>query len=324
MKPKTNKPASTAPDGAPPKEHPVHSRFRAIAPDEIDATCTVTVAAAVVQAIHRHARGSMQAEVCGVLIGDERPDGTLIEAAIPGENAAQGGAHVTFTQDTWEHIYSVKDRDYPEKRIVGWYHSHPGFGIFLSRHDAFIHENFFSAPFQVAWVYDPHSEDEGCFGWMDGKLRRLPAFRVIDTDHLNDVLIADEPDAAFDVDEESPDEPQPASSQPKESALQLQKKSKLQKKLVLLFSLALVFVAGLAAGILLLPRTLVMYSLPDGRILSEAEMRVAVERAMQLQKDLQGQQSGSEKVPGAESPAPPLGTVNPPAAKEQPRTEGGP
>lgn len=94
-------------------------------PEAMQATCRVTVSASVIQAIHRHARASMDAEVCGVLIGEERPEGTLVEAAIAGENATQGGAHVTFTQDTWEHIYSVKDREYPDKRIVGWYHSHP-------------------------------------------------------------------------------------------------------------------------------------------------------------------------------------------------------
>ena len=65
--------------------------------------------------------------------------------AFPGAKAVQGGTHVTFTQDTWEHIYQIKDRDYPDARIVGWYHSHPGFGVFLSDHDTFIHKNFFSA-----------------------------------------------------------------------------------------------------------------------------------------------------------------------------------
>ncbi len=92
-------------------------------------------------------------------------------------NAAQAGTHVTFTQDAWEAIYKVKDQSYPEERIVGWYHSHPGFGVFLSEHDTFIHENFFSSPNQVAWVYDPHTDEEGCFGWIDGGLHRIPCYR---------------------------------------------------------------------------------------------------------------------------------------------------
>ncbi len=130
--------------------------------------------------IRQHARSSIKAEVCGVLIGDEDHGVTSVEASIPGANATQGGSHVTFTQDTWEHIYRIKDRDYPEARIVGWYHSHPGFGVFLSDHDTFIHKNFFSAPRQVAWVYDPHSDEEGCFGWVGEKLERIPQIVFVD------------------------------------------------------------------------------------------------------------------------------------------------
>ncbi len=128
----------------------------------------------IVREIRRHAQSSMSAEICGVLIGKVDGKTTVIEACIAGENAAQGGSHVTFTQDTWTHIYNIKDKKYPDDRIVGWYHSHPGFGIFLSEHDTFIHKNFFSDPSQVAWVYDPHSDEEGCFAWKSGEIVRVP------------------------------------------------------------------------------------------------------------------------------------------------------
>jgi proteasome lid subunit RPN8/RPN11 len=134
----------------------------------------------VVRQIRQHCRSSMKAEVCGVLIGSEEDGMTTIQACIAGASAVQAGTHVTFTQDTWEHIYKVKDREYPELRIVGWYHSHPGFGVFLSDHDTFIHQNFFSSPQQVAWVYDPHSEEEGCFAWIGKRLERLSKFSLLD------------------------------------------------------------------------------------------------------------------------------------------------
>jgi proteasome lid subunit RPN8/RPN11 len=139
------------------------------------------IGADVAREIRQHARSQSKTEVCGVLLGSESDGLTSIEACIAGENAAQGGAHVTFTQDTWEHIYKVKDRDYPDARIVGWYHSHPGFGVFLSDHDTFIHKNFFSSPQQVAWVYDPHSDEEGCFGWEGNRLRRLGRIDFVDS-----------------------------------------------------------------------------------------------------------------------------------------------
>ncbi len=74
----------------------------------------------------------------------------------------------------------MKDQKYPNERIVGWYHSHPGFGVFLSDHDTFIHKNFFSSPGQVAWGFDPHSDEEGCFGWVDGRIERLRQIGVVD------------------------------------------------------------------------------------------------------------------------------------------------
>jgi len=134
----------------------------------------------VVRQIRQHARSENKTEVCGVLIGRETVEGIEIRACIAGVNAAQGGAHVTFTQDTWEHIYKIKDKEYPNERILGWYHSHPGFGVFLSDHDTFIHKNFFSSPRQVAWVYDPHSDEEGCFGWQESRIVRLTRIDIVD------------------------------------------------------------------------------------------------------------------------------------------------
>jgi proteasome lid subunit RPN8/RPN11 len=138
----------------------------------------VVMEAEVLRKIRQHARTSMKAEVCGVLIGNTEQERMTVEACIAGINAAQGGAHVTFTQDTWEHIYKIKDKEFPDHKIVGWYHSHPGFGVFLSEHDLFIQQNFFSNPLQVAWVFDPHTDEEGCFGWIGSNIEKLSDIRV--------------------------------------------------------------------------------------------------------------------------------------------------
>ena len=163
----------------------------------------------VARRIRQHARSSMKAEICGVMIGSHDEGTTVVEDCIRGEHSDQGGAHVTFTQDTWEHIYQIKDRDFPDKKIVGWYHSHPGFGIFLSDHDLFIHRNFFSAPHQVAWVYDPHSDEEGCFAMVgEKKVVRLESVEVIESHADADPIIHNEPDLTPE-DDEKPDVPIP-------------------------------------------------------------------------------------------------------------------
>jgi proteasome lid subunit RPN8/RPN11 len=134
---------------------------------------------ATIQQIRSHACASMEAEICGVLVGTVTDGVTRVQACIPGENADHGGAHVTFTHETWQHIYRIKDAQYADSSIVGWYHSHPGFGIFLSDYDIFIHKNFFTARHQIAWVFDPHSNNEGCFAWVSPGTLGLVAVSVI-------------------------------------------------------------------------------------------------------------------------------------------------
>ena len=138
----------------------------------------VVMEAEVARKIRQHARTSMKAEVCGVLIGNTEHERMTVEACIAGINAAQGGAHVTFTQDTWEHIYKIKDKEYPDHKIVGWYHSHPGIRRVPLRTRSVHPAKLLFQSQQVAWVYDPHTDEEGCFGWVGGNIEKLSAIRV--------------------------------------------------------------------------------------------------------------------------------------------------
>lgn len=106
-----------------------------------------------------HAKESLDAEVCGVLVGQfcEDDEGLFVhvEATIRGSAATQAATHVTFTQATWEAIHQSLERDHRGKRIVGWYHTHPGFGVEFSEMDLFIQRNFFPGAGQIALVTDP-------------------------------------------------------------------------------------------------------------------------------------------------------------------------
>lgn len=52
-----------------------------------------------------------------------------------------------------------KKRENENLRIVGWWHSHPGFGCFLSTTDLKTQEYFFPESYQVALVNDPHKDE---------------------------------------------------------------------------------------------------------------------------------------------------------------------
>ena len=124
-------------------------------------------------AIWKHASEKRSVEVCGVLVGrcerDEDGPFVAVTHTIRCDEATSKFAEVTFTHESWAKINAEMDSQHADRRIVGWYHTHPDFGIFLSDRDTFIHQNFFSNPGQVAHVVDPVRRVEGVFTWQGGR-----------------------------------------------------------------------------------------------------------------------------------------------------------
>ncbi len=121
--------------------------------------------------VAQHARQNDHCEVGGVLLGDVRQDAqgnrfVVVTHALQAEFAAEARGQLTFTQKTWLKIHQAHEAQYPDKTIVGWYHTHPGWTVFLSDWDLFIHRNFFKEPWQIALVLDPSLDRAGFFVWQ--------------------------------------------------------------------------------------------------------------------------------------------------------------
>jgi len=116
-----------------------------------------------------HAQSDLENEVGGWLIGVRRADQLtgeeyiIIERCLPAPFTRQGSAYLTFTQDSQVALFDMMEEKYPEKHLLGWYHTHPKMGVFLSSYDLFLHNNFFPHPWQVALVIEPHSNQAGFF-----------------------------------------------------------------------------------------------------------------------------------------------------------------
>lgn len=125
------------------------------------------------RAAQAHALGNVDREVAGVLVGprpEKQPDGRYlvhIIDAIIARHTVMHGASVTYTPESWRYVNDRLAERYPDETavMVGWYHTHPGFGIFLSGMDLFIHQNFFTQIWHVAFVLDPRARSSGFFCW---------------------------------------------------------------------------------------------------------------------------------------------------------------
>jgi proteasome lid subunit RPN8/RPN11 len=131
------------------------------------------------RAMQAHALSSLDREVAGVMIGgrpEKQPDGRYVVHiidSIAAKYTVMNGASVTYTADSWRYLNDTLAERYPNETavMVGWYHTHPGFGIFLSGMDLFIHQNFFTQVWHTAYVLDPRARTSGFFCWNREKTK---------------------------------------------------------------------------------------------------------------------------------------------------------
>jgi proteasome lid subunit RPN8/RPN11 len=141
--------------------------------DPTPAAVDITIEEPALRAAQAHALSSLSREVAGVLIGprpEKQPDGRYrvhILDTIIAKHTVMNGASVTYTPESWRYMTDTLRERYPDETavIVGWYHTHPGFGIFLSGMDQFIHQNFFTQIWHIAYVLDPRAQTSGFFSW---------------------------------------------------------------------------------------------------------------------------------------------------------------
>lgn len=147
--------------------------LRALPPSEQE--MRISLDSLVYQQIHEYASSDTGRELGGVLLGSpEETEGQVmlvITAMLKAKKTAANKTSLTFTHETWDQIHHEKEILYPDLKIVGWFHTHPGFGIFLSAYDLFIQQNFFNLPWQVAYVVDPVKHEEGFFAWEGSEIK---------------------------------------------------------------------------------------------------------------------------------------------------------
>jgi proteasome lid subunit RPN8/RPN11 len=138
--------------------------------DDLPARFAIHCASQLVQAIIQYSAQFRNTEIFGLLLGrviitpGERLR-TVIEDYVP----AQVFAHsdIGFVEVSASELMRL-DAEVEERtegsatRIVGWFHTHPGHGVFMSATDRDNHR-LYTQSWQVALVVDPHSRQWGFF-----------------------------------------------------------------------------------------------------------------------------------------------------------------
>lgn len=145
-------------------------------------TARVMISSKVVRVVEEFSRSTSK-EVGGLLLGKAfRHDGSLFISithfiAASSNHGQSSSTHFTFTPDIWAEMLRVKDQEFDDLRIVGWFHSHPGHGIFLSEGmDTVIQKDHFSSSWHTAFVYDPKNHSGGFFVWDNEQIVRVKGF----------------------------------------------------------------------------------------------------------------------------------------------------
>lgn len=117
-------------------------------------------------------------EIGGFLLGqiyrlkDDDPYQIIIDRFLPITPETNDRFTVKFGDTAWSELDDAF-RDYPGQRLVGWFHTHPGHGLFLSEADIKVHTGSFRQRYQIAIEIDPTTPncDMAFFSWRkDGRM----------------------------------------------------------------------------------------------------------------------------------------------------------
>jgi proteasome lid subunit RPN8/RPN11 len=100
-------------------------------------------------------------ERIGLLMGTLQDSSLWVNDIIPG-GTEMSEVSCAFPPGLLAQVASDIVEGRIEGRIVGWYHSHPGLGLFLSQTDLQTHMQFCQfSPYAVSLVVEPEAEEFG-------------------------------------------------------------------------------------------------------------------------------------------------------------------
>lgn len=152
--------------------------------ERVEDNKNIYISQPVYNEIHKFTKNKTTNESGGVLVGNVVEEfgkiNIIIHGFVEAKHCEATPTTLKFTHKTWEYCHKEIEKKFSGQKIVGWIHTHPDFGIFLSEYDKFIQENFFKEEYQIAYVVDPIQNIEGFYFWINGKIERCRGFYKFD------------------------------------------------------------------------------------------------------------------------------------------------
>ena len=146
--------------------------------------------------IHAFTNGKTENESGGFLLGhiieEFGKQNVIVIGFIEAKETEATPTTLTFTHRTWELANAEIEKMYTDEKIVGWIHTHPSFGIFLSEYDTFIQKNTFNMDFQIAMVVDPVQNIEGLYCWKGDEIVKCKGFYIFEETDIEITLLDDQ------------------------------------------------------------------------------------------------------------------------------------
>lgn len=121
--------------------------------------------------IEEHCFSSTKTEVGGFLVGTVAEGKSVVTHVLKAKHTANTQSQLTFTNKTWETAFAEMSEISGDAQLVGWFHSHPNFGVFLSDYDKFIQNEFFNKDGMITIVVDPINGKRGWFISINKEVR---------------------------------------------------------------------------------------------------------------------------------------------------------
>ena len=130
----------------------------------------------VLEEIWHYSTSRTDVEVGGMLVGSLRSYRGVnwidIKGYLQVREAVQNAASWRMTHDACAAAERERDSRFNDQIFVGWHHTHPRYGVFLSSTDMFTCRSYFNLQWMVALVVDPCAEELGFFQWKNGRMEQ--------------------------------------------------------------------------------------------------------------------------------------------------------